>query len=91
MSLTEKPSVKTRRMLSWPVSFIPIVLLTTTGILDATDIRRLNYDVLFLLAGGLALGNLVVRTGLSSWIVSGLPTESLGLVGVFYHQGSEKQ
>ena len=64
------------------VSFIPIVLLTTTGILDATDIRRLNYDVLFLLAGGLALGNVVVSTGLSSWIVSGLPTESLGLAGV---------
>jgi sodium-dependent dicarboxylate transporter 2/3/5 len=64
------------------VSFVPIVLLTTTGVLGAEDMRGLSYDVLFLLAGGMALGNLVVRTGLSAWLVSGLPTESLGLTGV---------
>ncbi len=60
------------------VSFVPIVLLTTTGVLGASEIRGLNYDVLFLLAGGLALGDAVVRTGLSSWIVGGLPTETMG-------------
>lgn len=60
------------------VSFLPIVLLTATGVLGATDIRGLNYDVLFLLAGGLALGQLVSSTGLSSWLVSGLPLDQLG-------------
>jgi len=64
------------------VSLVPIVLLTTTGILEARDIRGLNYDVLFLLAGGLALGALVLRTGLSEWIVSGLPIDDLGLTSV---------
>ncbi len=64
------------------VSFVPIVLLTTTGILDAGDIRGLNYDVLFLLAGGMALGEVVVNTGLSTWLVSGVPLDALALTAV---------
>ena len=60
------------------VSFIPIVLLTTTGILGVNEIRGLNYDVLFLMAGGLALGQMVTETGLSEWIVGHLPLQGLG-------------
>jgi len=63
------------------VSFIPIIFLTTTGILGAEEIRGLSYDVLFLLAGGLALGQMVMETGLSSWIVDQLHVEELGLIG----------
>lgn len=62
------------------VSFIPIVLLTTTGVLGAKAIRGLSWDVLFLLAGGLALGQTVTETGLSTWIVEQLPVEGLGLL-----------
>jgi sodium-dependent dicarboxylate transporter 2/3/5 len=64
------------------VSFIPIVVFTTTGILGAREIRGLNYDVLFLLAGGLALGQVMMMTGLSTWIVDRLPEEALGVAGV---------
>jgi sodium-dependent dicarboxylate transporter 2/3/5 len=64
------------------VSFIPIVVLTTTGVLAAGDIRDLSWDVLFLLAGGLALGQMVTDTGLSTWLVAGLPVEGLGVAGV---------
>ena len=66
------------------VSFIPIVLLTSTGILSAKDIRGLNYDVLFLVAGGIALGNVVTSTGLSDWIVAKLPVEFLSPVGLAF-------
>ncbi len=59
------------------ISFIPIVMFTTTGILDAQRIRGLPYDVLFLLAGGLALGQTVADTGLSLWIADLLPTDSV--------------
>ena len=64
------------------VSFIPIVLLTTTGILGVREIRSLSYDVLFLMAGGLALGQMVTETGLSDWIVSHLPLQGLGQAGL---------
>jgi sodium-dependent dicarboxylate transporter 2/3/5 len=57
------------------VSFLPIVVLTTTGILGVQQIRGLNYDILFLLAGGLALGQMVAATGLSDWIVAQLPLQ----------------
>lgn len=64
------------------VSFIPIVLLTTTGILGVKEIRGLSYDVLFLMAGGLALGQMVTETGLSEWIVGHLPLQGLGQIGL---------
>ena len=38
------------------VSVIPIVALTMTGILRAEDIRKLPWDTLLLVAGGLSLG-----------------------------------
>lgn len=59
------------------VALLPIVMLTSTGILTAKDIRGLNYDVLFLMAGGLALGTAVTSTGLSNWIIGRLPVETL--------------
>lgn len=63
------------------ISLLPIVVLTASGVLEAADIRGLNYDVLFLLAGGLALGQVVVSTGLSAWLVGLLPLEGLGRFG----------
>lgn len=63
------------------VSFLPIVALTTTGILGVQEIRGLSYDVLFLMAGGLALGQMVTETGLAEWIVAQLPIQGLGQLG----------
>jgi sodium-dependent dicarboxylate transporter 2/3/5 len=64
------------------VSFVPIVVLTATGILDARGIRALSWDVLFLLAGGLALGQAVKDTGLARWLVTILPISDLQPVNV---------
>ncbi|MGI9291180.1 MAG: SLC13 family permease [Gammaproteobacteria bacterium] len=62
------------------ISFIPIVMFTTTGILTTQLIRGLPYDVLFMLAGGLALGQTVSDTGLSLWIANLLPVGDLSQV-----------
>jgi len=59
------------------VAFLPIVVFTTTGLLSVQEIRNLPYEVLFLLAGGLALGEAVTETGLSTWIVAQLPLNGL--------------
>lgn len=59
------------------VSFIPIVILTISGVLKEQHIRGLPYDVLFLLAGGLALGQTMSMTGLSNWIVGQIPTDNV--------------
>lgn len=64
------------------VSFLPITLFTATGILRDRDVRGLPWDILLLLAGGLALGNGVRDTGLAEWLVALLPFEGLGDLGL---------
>lgn len=63
------------------VAVVPVVLLTATGILDVNAFRRLSYDVLFLLAGGLALGQSVHETGLAQWLVGSVATDGLPAIG----------
>jgi solute carrier family 13 (sodium-dependent dicarboxylate transporter), member 2/3/5 len=46
------------------VSAIPIVFLTMTGILQGSDVRRLSWDTLLLVAGGLSLGVALQQSGL---------------------------
>lgn len=61
------------------VSFIPIVALAVTGVLEAEDIRRLPWDVLLLLAGGLSLGVGVQESGLAEWLAGKVPSSMGGL------------
>lgn len=46
------------------VSAVPIVFLTMSGVLEASDIRGLPWDTLLLVAGGLSLGLALQETGL---------------------------
>lgn len=66
------------------VSFIPIVVLAVTGVISASDMRLLPWDVLLLLAGGLSLGVGVEVTGLAEWFGSlvpgGLGTAAIAVV-----------
>src|SRR5690606_21487070 len=54
------------------VSFFPIVFFSITGVIRASDIRSLDWDILILLAGGLSLGVGVAESGLAEWIASRL-------------------
>jgi sodium-dependent dicarboxylate transporter 2/3/5 len=46
------------------VAAVPLVLLTMTGILRSDDIRKIPWDTLLLVAGGLSLGLALQDTGL---------------------------
>lgn len=67
------------------VSFFPITVLTVTSVLEAEDIRKLHWDILLLLTGGLALGVAVSETGLAKWLLGRMALDSLGplLVALF--------
>ncbi len=54
------------------VSFFPIVFFSITGVIRASDIRSLDWDILILLAGGLSLGVGVAESGLAEWVASKL-------------------
>lgn len=60
------------------VAFVPVALFTVSKVLGSEDIRKLEWDVLLLLAGGLALGVAVDRTDLATWLVGRLPIEAAG-------------
>ena len=64
------------------ISFLPITVFTVTGVLGGKDMRALDWDILLLLAGGLALGLAVRDTGLARWLVGALPLQGLGAIGV---------
>ncbi len=66
------------------VSFIPITIFAVAGILNATEIRRLQWDVLLLLAGGLSLGVAIQKTGLATWILGLLPMDTMGLMAMAF-------
>lgn len=51
------------------VSLLPIILLTMTGIINGEDVRKLPWDTLMLVAGGLALGLAIKETGLANHYV----------------------
>ncbi len=54
------------------ISLIPIVGLTMTQVMGASQVRGLPWDTLMLVAGGLSLGAAVVDTGLAEKLASGL-------------------
>jgi len=54
------------------VALMPIAGLTMSGVLATDDIRKLPWEVLWLVAGGIALGISMENTGLASWVVGGL-------------------
>lgn len=51
------------------VALLPISALAITEVLDVNDIRKLPWEVLWLVAGGLALGVYLDQTGLADYMV----------------------
>ena len=51
------------------VAFAAVVVLLSTQVFGVDDLRRLNWHILWLVGGGIALGNGVSSTGLDQWLV----------------------
>ncbi|MFO7890017.1 MAG: SLC13 family permease [bacterium] len=60
-------------MNSYIVAMIPVAVFTCTTIISKKDLKRINWDVLWLMAGGIALGLGVERTGLAQHLIEALP------------------
>ncbi len=51
------------------VGFLPVVALLATGVLGTRDLQGLQWHVLWLVAGGIALGAGIGASGLDTWIL----------------------
>ena len=69
------------------VAMIPLVLLTMTGIFTIDDIKQINWNVLWLVAGGFALGTAMQGTGLDLALVEAIPFGSMEVLWVFFFAG----
>lgn len=74
------------------VALFPLLLFTSFGILESNDIRSLEWDVLILVAGGIALGTGIEKSGAGAWFGELIgkqagPGESLWVLGIFFSIG----
>ena len=68
------------------VALIPVAVLTLTSAFEKQDIRKLPWEVLWLIAGGIALGISMKETGLAEWMVGAISWDQFGylmLLAVF--------
>ena len=64
-------------MNSYVVSMIPVAVFLATNIITKEDLKKLSWDVLWLVAGGIALGLALERTGLAARTVESIPFATL--------------
>lgn len=69
------------------VAFLPITGFILTRILDKDDVRKLPWEVLWLVAGGISLGISMDSTGLASWMINSIPFAEFGLITVIISFG----
>jgi sodium-dependent dicarboxylate transporter 2/3/5 len=54
---------------SYIVGLVPVAVLLATRVINTADFRAMEWDVLWLVAGGIALGKGVAYTGFDTWAV----------------------
>ena len=69
------------------VALIPLGVLTCTGIFTKNDIKEINWSVLWLVAGGFALGTCLQETGLAKVLIESIPFGTMPVVLVLIVAG----
>ena len=69
------------------VALIPLGVLTMTGIFTKDDIKEINWTVLWLVAGGFALGTALQGSGLAKTLISAIPFGSMSVLSVLIIAG----
>lgn len=58
---------------SYVVAMVPVAVFTAGGIITASDMKKMSWDVLWLVSGGIALGVGLAETGLSGHLIASIP------------------
>ncbi|WP_434137939.1 SLC13 family permease [Photobacterium leiognathi] len=66
----------THGMNSYTVALIPVAIFSLTGIINKEDLKKISWDVLWLVSGGIALGLALDKTGLAKLVVNSIPFDS---------------
>ncbi len=63
-------------MNAYVVGLIPVAVFLATGIINKEDLKKLSWDVLWLVSGGIALGLALDKTGLAQVLIDAVPFET---------------
>jgi sodium-dependent dicarboxylate transporter 2/3/5 len=63
-------------MNSYTVALIPVAIFSITGIINKEDLKKISWDVLWLVSGGIALGLALDKTGLAKLVVGSIPFDT---------------
>ncbi|MEH0665977.1 SLC13/DASS family transporter [Vibrio scophthalmi] len=63
-------------MNSYTVALIPVAIFSLTGIINKEDLKKISWDVLWLVSGGIALGLALDKTGLAQSVVHSIPFDA---------------
>ncbi|WP_394128577.1 SLC13 family permease [Vibrio hepatarius] len=77
-------TTKLHGMNTYVVSIIPLAVFTLTGIMGKAELKLINWDVLWLVAGGIAIGIGLDKTGLASALAHAIDYESLSPLAVIF-------
>ncbi|WP_165312445.1 SLC13 family permease [Vibrio ziniensis] len=69
-------------MNTYVVAVIPLAIFTLTGIMGKEELKQINWDVLWLVAGGIAIGIGLEQTGLAKALAHAIDYESLSPMSV---------
>lgn len=75
-------TTKIHGMNTYVVSIIPLAVFTLTGIMGKPELKQINWDVLWLVAGGIAIGIGLDKTGLAEALAHAIDYEALSPVAV---------
>jgi solute carrier family 13 (sodium-dependent dicarboxylate transporter), member 2/3/5 len=69
------------------VALIPLAVYTCTGVFSKEEIKEINWSVLWLVAGGFALGTGLNKTGLAATLINAIPFSTMDVVLVMIVAG----
>ena len=69
------------------VAFVPLAVFTATGLFGKEEIKEINWNVLWLVAGGFALGYALQDTGLAKVLIEAIPFGEMSVVLVIVIAG----
>lgn len=61
----------------YTIGLVPVAAFLATGVITKADLKKMSWDVLWLIAGGIALGTGLEQTGLTDTIVAVVPFSHL--------------
>ena len=69
-------------MNSYVVALIPVAVFVSSGVITRDDMKKMSWDVLWLVSGGIALGLALEKTGLAARLVHSIPFADYPAVAV---------